>query len=71
MIRLMTALLTAGVITATATTAVAQPGWNDCNPNAPRCRIYGSPSPPTRGQGLRPRTQVYHRTHHHNTYRRQ
>jgi hypothetical protein len=62
MIRLTTALLTLGVIIA-ANTAIAQPGWNDCNPNAPRCRIYGSPSPPTREQGWRPRTQVYHHTH--------
>lgn len=36
MIRLTAALLTLGVITATATTAIA--GCNTCNPNAPRCR---------------------------------
>ena len=36
MMRLMTALLMLGLITATATTAIA--GCNTCNPNAPRCR---------------------------------
>jgi hypothetical protein len=70
MIKFMTALLALGVITATATTAIAQPGWNDCNPNAPRCRIYGSPSPPTGEQGLRPRAQVYHHTHRRHTHTR-
>jgi hypothetical protein len=63
--KLTTTLLMLGAITVTATSTVAQPGWNDCNPNAPRCRIYGSPSPPTGGQGPRPRTHVYRHTHHH------
>jgi len=66
--RLTTALLTLGVIMATATTAIAKPGWNDCNPNAPRCRVYGSPSPSTGEQVLRPRTQVYRHTHHRHTH---
>jgi hypothetical protein len=61
MIRLVTVLLTL----ATATTAIAQPGWNDCNPNAPRCRIYGSPSSSLGQQDWRPRTRIYHHTHHH------
>lgn len=41
MIRLMTALLTLGVIITTATTAIAaEPeGWCYCNPEAPLCRI--------------------------------
>jgi len=40
MIRLMTALLTLGVIITTATTAIAaEPeGWCYCNPEAPLCR---------------------------------
>jgi len=71
MIRLTMALMSLGVIIATGTTAMAQPGWNDCNPNAPRCRIYGSPSPPTRAQGLHPRTQVYHHRHRHTHTRTQ
>lgn len=70
MVRLVTALLTVGVITAIATTAIAQPGWNDCNPNAPRCRIYGSPSPSTAQQDWRPRTRIYHHTHHRHTHNR-
>jgi hypothetical protein len=65
MIRSTTALLILGAIIATETTAIAQPGWNDCNPNAPRCRIYGSPSPPMGEQRSRPRTRAYHHSHHH------
>jgi hypothetical protein len=68
MIRLVAALLTLGVITATVTTVAAQPGWNDCNPDAPRCRIYGSPSPLTTQQGWRPRTRIYHHAHHHHAH---
>jgi hypothetical protein len=50
MIRLEIALLTLGVITATATTAIA--GCNTCNPNAPRCRQICPP----------PRHQRHHTT---------
>jgi len=64
--RLTTALLILGAIMAAATTAIAQPGWNECNPNAPRCRVYGFPSP-TGKQESHARTQVYHHTHHHHT----
>lgn len=42
MIKSTTALLLLGVMTVTATTAIA--GCNTCNPNAPRCRQICPPS---------------------------
>jgi hypothetical protein len=47
MIRLTTALLTLGVGMATATTAIAQPGWwVGCNPEATGCRILSGGADP-------------------------
>jgi len=64
MIRLTTALLALGIVTATETTAIAvEPqGWCTCNPDAPACRsVCPVPDPPLvmQEQGQRPRTWVY------------
>lgn len=47
MIRLTTALLALGVCMAIATTAIAMepPGWCNCNPEAPACRVYCGSDP--------------------------
>jgi hypothetical protein len=55
MIKLTTALLLLGVMTATATTAIA--GCNTCNPNAPRCRQICPPSRHHRHHATRIQTQ--------------
>ena len=55
MMRLMTALLMLGLITATATTAIA--GCNTCNPNAPRCRQICPPPRHSRHHTTQTHTQ--------------
>ena len=52
MMRLTTALLTLGVGTAIATTAIAQPGWwVGCNPEADLCRLLSGGADPQLGPG--------------------
>ena len=47
MIRLTAALLALGVCMATATMAIAQPGWwVGCNPEAPGCRVLSGGADP-------------------------
>jgi hypothetical protein len=55
MMRLMTALLMLGLITATATTAIA--GCNTCNPSAPRCRQICPPPRHSRHHTTQTHTQ--------------
>jgi hypothetical protein len=71
MIRLTTALLALGVGMAIATTAIAMepPGWCNCNPEAPACRVYcGSDpeGPPANVAPVYP-TSMYMYVPRHNT----